>query len=65
MRFVEDPSADLALGNRPAKGLVAKLLGRDQQNAHISQLNLLQHLGPFGHGQQAVQGRSALDVASE
>jgi len=44
--LVEDPGADLALGNGPAEGLVAKLLGRDQQDAHVPQLNLLQHLGP-------------------
>ena len=48
--LVEDPGTDLALGNGPTEGLVAKLLGRDQQDAHVPQLNLLQHLGPLGHG---------------
>ncbi|MCY1558521.1 hypothetical protein D9M68_954620 [compost metagenome] len=36
MRLVEDPSADLALSDCPAKRLIAKLLRRDQKDAYIS-----------------------------
>lgn len=49
----------------PAEGLVAKLLGRDQQDAHVPELNLLQHLRPLGHGQEAIEGGGALDVAGQ
>src|SRR3989344_530707 len=62
VRFVEDPGTNLTLGNGAPKRLIAKLLRRHQQNAHITELDHLQHLGTLRHGQQAVEGGSALHV---
>ncbi len=65
VRLIEDPGTDLPIGDRFAKSVVSELLGRHQQHAHIAQLDLLQHVGPLGHGQQAVQCGRTLDVARE
>ena len=62
MRFVKDPSSDLPMANSLNKRPVAELLRRYKKNANVAKANFLQHVPPFGHGQQSIQSRSAVNT---
>ena len=51
MCFVQHPSADFPLFDRPAQRAGAKLLRRDEQNGHVAQPHLVESFGSFGHRQ--------------
>ena len=53
------------MGDRLAKGLVAELFRGHQQQPDVAELDLLEHIGPFRHRQQAVQRGGALNVARQ
>ena len=53
------------MGDRLAKGLVAELFRGHQQQPDVAELDLLEHIRPFRHRQQAVQRGGALNVARQ
>ena len=59
--LVQHPAADLSLIEHPAQGTGAELLRRNDEDTCIPQANPVQGLGPFGHGQQPVDGHAGAD----
>ena len=59
--LVQHPGADLPLVQCPPQGDAAQLFRRDQQDAGVAQPHPLQGVGPFRHGQQAVDGDAGTD----
>ena len=55
--LVDDPGPDLALGQGLAQGRAPELLRRDEENSHVAQAHPVQGVGPFRHGQKAVDRR--------
>ncbi len=62
VRLVQDPGANFTLRQRFAKGAVAQLFGRDNQDADIAQSNPVQDVRPLWHGKQAVYSGAAGDA---
>lgn len=61
MCFVEYPGRDLATAEGVRESLVAELLGRDQDDARVTERDPVEDLAAFGWRQEAVQGTGRID----
>ena len=61
--LVQHPPADLPLVDGPPQGTGAELLRRNEEDTRVPQANPFQGIGPFGHGQEPVDGHAGADPA--
>ena len=62
VRLIQHPGADFPLGQRLPQRRTAELFRRDNQNTDVTQAHTVQHIGSFGHRQQAVERRTGRDA---
>ena len=62
MGLVEDPGRDLRLASALGEAPVPELLGRDEHDARLAELDPVEHLLALGRREQPVQGDCGIDA---